>query len=94
LEFVAIFSTMTLLSERANEIRYPRNTSLLAILRMNGTCSTPNGVNTAVALPTNVSGIDAAAVHTLVETIHTVCPYFNATRGHFDVTLTVIHPAR
>jgi len=69
---------MTLLSERGNEIRYPRNTSLLAILRMNGTCSTPNGVNTAVALPINAPGIDQAAVHTLLETTHTVCPYSNA----------------
>jgi hypothetical protein len=32
---------MTLLSERGNEIRYPRHTSLLAILSMNGTCSRP-----------------------------------------------------
>ena len=54
----------------------------------------PDGFNMAVALPINVPGMDQAALHTLVETTHTVCPYSNATRDHIDVTLTVIYILR
>jgi organic hydroperoxide reductase OsmC/OhrA len=55
---------------------------------------TPDGFNIAAALPINVPGMDTAAVQALLEKTHKICPYSNATRGHIDVTLTVIYILR
>ena len=55
-----------------------------------GTGATPEGFNIAVELKINVPGMDKAAVQSLVEKTHKVCPYSNATRGNIDVTLTVV----
>jgi Ohr subfamily peroxiredoxin len=49
----------------------------------------PEGFAIAVELKIHVPGMDKAAVHALVESADSVCPYSNATRGNIDVTLTV-----
>ena len=50
----------------------------------------PTGFNIKVDLAVHVPGMDAAAVHTLVEKAHVVCPYSNATRGNIDVGFSVV----
>jgi lipoyl-dependent peroxiredoxin len=48
------------------------------------------GYGLAVALRVSVPGIDPAAVQSLTEAAHQVCPYSNATRGNIDVTLQAL----
>jgi lipoyl-dependent peroxiredoxin len=47
------------------------------------------GYGLAVVLRITIPGVDAAAVRSLAEAAHQVCPYSNATRGNIDVTLEV-----
>jgi Ohr subfamily peroxiredoxin len=50
----------------------------------------PGGFGIAVELRIAVPGLERAALESLVEKAHQVCPYSNATRGNIDVTLTVV----
>ena len=50
----------------------------------------PNGFGVEVDLKISLPGMDRAAAEALVEKAHIVCPYSNATRGNFDVRLTVL----
>ena len=50
----------------------------------------PTGFGIEVALTISVPGMERATAEALVAKAHEVCPYSNATRGNFDVTLTVV----
>jgi Ohr subfamily peroxiredoxin len=42
-----------------------------------------------IDIDVQVSGVDEATAHKLIEATHQVCPYSNATRGNVDVRLHV-----
>ncbi|MGY1741434.1 MULTISPECIES: Ohr family peroxiredoxin [unclassified Blastococcus] len=46
------------------------------------------GFGLSVALEVELGGVDQAAADDLVEAVHRVCPYSNATRGNVPVTLS------
>ena len=50
----------------------------------------PNAYGIAARLNVNLPGMDRAAAQALVDAAHQVCPYSNATRGHIDVTITLV----
>ncbi|MBU0603909.1 MAG: organic hydroperoxide resistance protein [Gammaproteobacteria bacterium] len=50
----------------------------------------PTGFGIEVELRISLPGLDGAAVQTLVERAHIVCPYSNATRNNIEVRLTVL----
>jgi organic hydroperoxide reductase OsmC/OhrA len=49
----------------------------------------PGAFGIAVAMVIKCSGMEPAALETLVASAHEVCPNSNATRGNIEVTLTV-----
>lgn len=49
----------------------------------------PGGFGISVALKISGPGMDRAALQSIVDKAHQVCPYSNATRGNIDVTLTL-----
>ena len=50
----------------------------------------PGGFGIEVDLQISAPGMDKAAVQTIVDAAHHVCPYSNATRNNIDVRLTVV----
>ncbi|CBA14706.1 organic hydroperoxide resistance protein [Xanthomonas albilineans] len=50
----------------------------------------PGGFGIAVELRIAVPGMERAALQSLVDKAHQVCPYSNATRGNIDVNLIVV----
>ena len=48
------------------------------------------GFGIEVDLQISAPGMDKAAVQTIVDAAHHVCPYSNATRNNIDVRLTVV----
>ena len=52
--------------------------------------SDDGGFGLAVEMQVEIPGVDAAKARELVEQAHQFCPYWKATRGNIEVTLTVI----
>ena len=50
----------------------------------------PNGFGIQVTLNIHVPGIERAVADEVVQAAHIVCPYSNATRGNFEVTLNLV----
>ena len=50
----------------------------------------PGGFGIEMDLQISAPGMDKAAVQTIVDAAHHVCPYSNATRNNIDVRLTVV----
>ncbi len=49
--------------------------------------NTQGGFELAVELLADIQGVDRETAQKLLETVHQVCPYSNATRGNIEVTL-------
>ena len=47
------------------------------------------GFQLKAAIEAEITGVDEATAHQLLETAHQLCPYSNATRGNIDVQLTL-----
>lgn len=77
MKFVAMQTKVTL----------PAETSITATV---GIGPIPAGFGIEVELKIEAPGMDKAALKTLVDKAHQVCPYSNATRGNIDVTLTLV----
>lgn len=52
--------------------------------------SSGGGFGLAVELPIKIPGLEHNVAQEIVESIHQIYPYTNATRGNVDVTLTVL----
>lgn len=51
----------------------------------------PTGFGIEATLNIHLPEMDAAEAQKLVDAVHIVCPYSNATRGNIDVTLNIIN---
>ena len=71
------------------KIKLPAEVSITAEVGIGPMTGKPGAFSISVAMTVSVPGMDRAAVETLVQTAHEVCPYSNATRGNVDVSFTV-----
>lgn len=71
------------------KIALPAEVSIRSEVSIGPMTGKPGAFGIAVAMTVQVPGMERAAVQSLVDTAHQVCPYSNATRGNIDVTFTV-----
>jgi len=76
----------TISSNQKSKLPYPRAFPAIA----NSASYSYTGFAVTVSLFVTIYGMEKVGAQTLVEAVHMVCLYFNATRGNVAVTLAVV----
>lgn len=69
------------------KVKLPDDLSIEGVV---GIGQIPGGFGIEVELKISAPGVDKAALQTIVDKAHHVCPYSNATRGNIEVKLTLV----